>query len=147
MAICNRDNGLSQQREVLHSKVVGTVTGTSYALNVIPYPCAVQAVFAAAYGLSGTPQLAFNVHRWIGTAATVIALGISNLVVSAAAGVSGGAQGWSGLRTLGSTLLQLQAGDVLSVTSSGTNAAAGEASIAVVVQKTQDIVQHFGLST
>lgn len=148
MPICNRDNGLSQQREVLAARLATPVTGESYGLIVVPFPCNVQAVYFAAYGLSGTPQYNLKAHRWLGTAgATSINLGISNVVVSVAVGISGGPQGWSGLNTLGSSLLQLQKGDVIVLGTAGTNAAADDVSVSLVVQKSQDIVQHFDLST
>ena len=149
MPIQNRDNGLSQQREVFSFKV-GTapvVTGESYGAFIVPYPCAIQAAFFAAYGLSGSPQYNLKVNRFTSGGATSISVGISNITIAAAVGVSGGAQGWSGLATLGSTLLSLQAGDVLVVGTAGANTAADDLSIALVVQKSQDIVQHFGLST
>lgn len=148
MAIQNRDNGLSQQRDVLVSRVALPVTGESYGLITVPFPCAVQAAYFSAYGLSGAPQYNIKAHRWLGTAgATSISLGISNITVSVAVGVSGAAQGWSGLNTLGSSLLQLQAGDVLVLGTAGANTGADEVAISIVVQKTQDIVQHFSLST
>lgn len=150
MAIQNRDNGLSQQREVLSLAPRGAsfiATSASYALGIIPYPCAVQAAFFAAYGLSGSPQYMVRAQRWLGTGVTVIDLGISNITVAIAPGISGGAQGWSGLRTLGSSLLLLQAGDILSLVSSGANTAAADVAVSLVVQKVQDIVQHYGLST
>lgn len=149
MAIQNRDNGLSQQREVFSFKV-GTapiVTGESYGAFIVPYPCAIQAAYFAAFGLSGSPQYNLKVSRFTSAGATSISVGISNITVSVAAGVSSSSQGWSGLATLGSTLLQLQAGDVLVVGTAGSNAAADDLSIALVVQKTQDIVQHFSLAT
>lgn len=149
MAIQNRDNALSQQRDVFTIKVgvAPVVTGESYGVFVVPYPCAVQAAFFAAYGLSGSPQYMLRAHRWLGTGATSIDLGISNITIAAAPGISGGAQGWSGLRSLGSSLLQLQTGDVIVVGTAAANTAADDLSVSVVVQKSQDIVQHFGLST
>lgn len=149
MPIQNRDNGLSQQREVFSFKV-GTapiVTGESYGAFIVPFPCAIQAAFFAAFGLSGSPQYNLKVSRFTSGGATSISVGISNITIAVAAGVSSSSQGWSGLNTLGSTLLQLQSGDVLVVGTAGANTAVDDLSIAVVVQKSQDIVQHFGLQT
>lgn len=147
MPILNRDNGLSQQRDVLTARVQLPVTGESYALINIPYPCALQAAYFGAAGLSGSPQYALRVLRFSSGGATTVNLGVSNQIISTALGVSGGAQGWSGIATLGGTLLQLQTGDVVVLGTAGTNAAARELAVSLVVQKTQDIVSHFGLAT
>lgn len=147
MPIQNRDNGLSQQREVLSARVATPVTGESYALINVPFPCNVQAAYFGAQGLSGSPQYNLRAVRFTSGGQTTINLGISNIIVAAAVGISGGAQGWSGLATLGSTLLQLQAGDVLVLGTAGTNAAARDLAVSIVVQKSQDIVQHFALTT
>lgn len=150
MAIQNRDCATAQQRDVLHlsaKSATFVVTGTSYTLGVVPYPCALQAVQVAAYGLSGAPGYMIQAHRWLGTAATLIDLGLSAMLVAVAPGISGAAQGWSGIRTLGSSLLLLQTGDVLKVTTSVANTAAAELCVALVVQKTQDIVSQLGLTS
>lgn len=148
MAIQNRDHAAPEQREVLYgAKQALVVTGASVSLLVVPYPCNVQAAAFAAYGLSGAPGYMLQAHRWTSSGATVIDLGVSAQIMSVATGVSGPAAGWSGIRTLGSSLLQLQQGDVLKLTSSVANTAALEVAVAVVVQKTQDIVSALGLSS
>ncbi len=150
MAITNRDHQISEQREVLQLSAKSAtfiVTGTSYTLGVVPYPCEVQAAALAAYGLSGAPGYMLQAHRFTSAGETIINLGVSAHLFSAAVGLSGLAQGWSGIRTLGSSLLQLQQGDVLKVTTSVSNTAAAELAVAIVVKKTQDIVAALGLGT
>lgn len=147
MAIQNRDHAAPEQREVLHGSIKTAVTGASYSLLVVPYPCVVQAAAWAAYGLSGAPGYMLQAHRFTSAGATVIDLGVSAQLMAIATGTSGAAAGWSGIRTLGSSLLQLQQGDVLKVTSSVANTAALEVAVAVVVQKSQDIVSALGLSS
>jgi hypothetical protein len=147
MAIQNRDNGLSQQREVLPGRVSAAVTGESYTLITVPFACAVQAAFFSVSGLSGSPQYMLRALRFTSAGATSIDLGISNITIAGAVGLSGGAQGWSGLRTLGSSLLLLQAGDAIVLGTAGANTGADDVAVSLVVQKTQDIVQHFGLNT
>lgn len=148
MAIQNRDLGVSQQRDSL--KLINNAalaTGASLLGPSIPYACTVEGVWMGALGLSGSPQYNVNVLRFTSGGATVMALGISNLVVAAALGVSGGMQGWSGIRAAGSSLLLLQAGDVLAVTSAGANTSSEKLVVDVIVKKTADIVKHFSLET
>jgi len=148
MPIQNRDLGVSEQRRELFSAInATTATGASVILQVVPYACAVQAVSVAALGLSGAPQLDFRVLRWTSAGATIFSLGISNLTIAGAVGLSGPAQGWSGIRALGNTLLALQSGDVLAATVAGTTTAFEKAAICVVVQRSADIVSALGLST
>lgn len=148
MPIQNRDLGVSEQRRELYTELnAAVVTGASVLLKTIPYACAVQGVAVSALGLSGTPLLDFRVLRWTSAGATVFSLGISNLTLGVAVGVSGPAQGWSGLRAGGNTLLNLQNGDVLALTLSGANSALEKAAVCVVVQRSADIVSSLGLST
>ncbi len=102
MAIVNRDLSTSEKRVVVHAKVAAdvAVTGASYSLAVVPYACDLQAAEIAAYGLSGSPQFKLQAHRWTSAGATLIDLGVSNLIFSVATGVSGPASGWSGIRAL-----------------------------------------------
>jgi hypothetical protein len=146
MAITNRDLDVSEQRQVLQAQVNSTIaTGVSLMLWQVTTPCAAQAGAFAALGLSGSPQYMLNVLRWTSAGSTIIPLGISNITVSAAVGVSGAAQGWSGIRAAGSSLLVLQVGDAIMLSSAGTNAAAEKLAVALVVQKTSDIASQLGL--
>jgi hypothetical protein len=84
-----------------------------------------------------------EVYRFVaGAGATTIPVGISNLVL-VNAGTSG-IQGFSGLAAAGSTLLQLQAGDVLQYTTSVSNGNATSIALNAVIKKTQDIVSYNG---
>lgn len=152
MAIVNRDLGLSQQRDVFNYASPAGVsllvaTGVSLAMFNVPYACIIEAAAFSAIGLSGSPQYTINAQRFTSGGVTVIALGISNIVVAAAHGVSGGAQGWSGLRVSGNSLLQLQSGDLLAVTSSAANTAATSLTVSVVLRRTADIVSILGMPT
>lgn len=147
MAIQNRDMGLSEQRAVLNFvSNSAVVTGTSLVGPAVPYACVLQGVWAGALGLSGSPQYMFNVLRFTSGGATTVALGVSNMTIAAAIGASALA-GWSGIRASGSTLLNLSKGDVVVVSSAGANTAAEKLVAALVVKRTDDIVQHFDLAT
>lgn len=143
MAIVNRDLDPSQQKDVINFRAGAAVaTGASLNLAVLPYPCALQSVSAYATGVSNAMQVAFNVQRWLPAGVTVIALGVSNMVLQnySASGIIG----FSGLAATGSTLLLLQSGDVLNIVTSGTNGNALDLVMDLVVKKLQDIVAHNG---
>lgn len=145
MAIENRDLGSSQKKEVLHYKSSAQVsTGATQQIALLPFPCTLESVKAVALGVSGAMQLAFQARRFAG-GNTAIALGISNLILQNFG--TSGALGYSGLAAAGSTLLQLQTGDVLMFETSVANSAASEVLLELVVKKTQDIVSHNGVST
>lgn len=146
MPILNRDNATSEQRAELGGQINSAVTGASYFIGIIAYPCVFEAATIAAAGLSGAPQYMLNVSRMVaGSGVTVFALGISNLI-ALEQGLSGPVE-WAGVRTAGSTLLILQKDDLITVSSSVANTAALQVNVAFVVRKTQDIVQHFSLTT
>jgi hypothetical protein len=141
MAIVNRDKDASEQKEVLHSKEVDVATGVVRHIAMLPYPATLQTLEAAALGVSNAMQCAFQCYRFVsGAGATTINIGISNLVL-VNAGTSG-PQGFSGLAAAGSSLLDLQKGDVLQYTTSVANGNATHLTVEAVIQKTQDIVSY-----
>lgn len=143
MAIVNRDKDASEQKDVINAVLGAVATGATRQVEVLPYPCTLIGLRAAATGVSNAMQIAFQVNRFIaGTGATAIVLGISNLVL-VNVGTSG-PQGFSGLAAAGSTLLALQAGDVLQCVSSVSNGNATDLAIQFIVKKTQDIVSLNG---
>lgn len=147
MSIQNRDEGLSQQLEILPLVLnAAVVTGASLVGRAVPFACSLQGVFAGALGLSGSPQYMFNVLRFTSGGATTLALGISNITLSAALGTSA-MIGWSGIRAAGSTILNLAKGDVVLVTSAGANTAVEKLVVDLIVKKTDDIVQYYSLPT
>lgn len=147
MAIQNRDLGTSEQRAVFNLvQNAAVVTGASVIGPPIPFACTLEGVYMGALGISGAPQYLINVLRSTSGGATTIALGVSNQILAVALGASGPV-GWSGIAAAGSTLLSLQAGDVVLVTSSVANTAVEKLLVSLVVKKTADIVKHYTLST
>lgn len=149
MAIVNRDLDASQQKDVFQyvSNFVGSTTvstGATGWIAMVPYPGVIQSMRAAAQGLSGAPIVNLQVLRFAG-GGTSIAASISGIVL-AEIGTSG-VMGYSGLAATGSTLLQVQAGDLLQFQTGGANTAARVMLLEVVVKKTQDIVSHNGISS
>lgn len=145
MAIVNRDLDASQQKDVVNFRSAGAVaTGASLNVCVIPYPCVLQSVNTYATGVSNAMQVAVNVQRWVSAGVTVIACGISNIVLQNYS--LSGILGFSGLAAPGSTLLALQTGDVLNLVASVSNGNALELNMDFVLKKSQDIVAHNGNS-
>ena len=165
MAILNRDLDPSQQRDWISwnsgAFPAGVTFGsgyvptgvTLYLSGPIPYPYVVQSANAVTVGASGAPQLVFSIYRPLLGGATVIGLGISNMVVAAGASLiaaTGGTgtfsyMGYSGLAATGSTLLLGQRGDVLIATTAGANTASNQLLINMVIQKVQDTLSMDGV--
>ena len=170
MAIVNRDKDTSEQRDWITWSSAGTCFGASfgapggigaggvqvgatiYLAGPMPYPYIVQSANAIAFGTSGAPQLGFSILRpFVGQAATVIAIGNSNMVVCSGQSFLGfgasavGYLGYSGLAATGSTLLLGQRGDMLLATTIVANTACTSLNINMVVQKVQDILSLDGV--
>src|SRR5689334_11737827 len=125
MAIVNRDLDPSEQKVEYQLQLSGGLTtiatGATAWIALMPYPGVIQSMRAAGAGLSGAPLVNLQVLRFA-AGATTIAVSISGLVV-AEFGTSG-ILGYSGLAAAGSTLLNVQAGDVLQMQTAGANTAA-----------------------
>lgn len=146
MSIVNRTLDASEQRKVLEVSLVAAqlTNGVTTPIAVVPYPSVLDAGEIAMYGISGAPQFSLAVSRFIpgaGATSYVIAVGTSNIPL--AYGTSGG---WAMvLPASGSTLLQLQANDVLIVNQpGGASAAAVSAVVALDLKPIQDIKIVFG---
>lgn len=152
MGVTNRAKDASEQKDVFqwsYNRAAGSSlgpinTGATAWIAIMPYAGVIQSMRAAAAGLSGAMQIALGVQRFA-AGGTLIGAGISNLVV-AEFGTSG-IMGYSGLAATGSTLLLVQANDVLTITTSVANTAANALTVDVVVKKLQDIVSYHGVST
>ncbi len=141
MGIDNRTLDVSQQQSESQASYQAVATGATLLVAAIPYPAVLKQIKVAAQGLSGAPVYDLRVWRFIvGTGVTTIAGGATSL--------TGQAMGTSGVQSMvlaaaGSSFLNLQANDVLTITSSGSNTAVTGLDIAVVIQATQDIVSWF----
>jgi hypothetical protein len=145
MAITNRMLDVTEQRKVFEL-AIGTaanlVNGFSAPICTVPWPCLLDGGNLVAYGLSGSPQFQISVNRWNGSVAAtfVVATGTSN--VPAAYGTSGSAS--LVIAASGSTLLQLQANDVLLYAQTGgASAAATSAVISVILRPLQDVKVNY----
>lgn len=129
------------------NSLVSRAIGISQMINMfmVPFPCTIQSGVVAGFGLSGAPEVSLKCLRWTGSAMATFAIGISNMVLTALA--TSGPQGFSGLPAAGSTLLNLQLGDILQMVTSGANTAMDNIILELVVKKTQDIVAYNNVST
>jgi len=149
MAIVNRDKNASEQMEDFSAVITTTVAasaGQVFHAVQAPWPCTLQRVALAANSISGSPVVAIDIKRFTAAGLTTIAYVSTTLAVTAF-GLSAAYQSIS-LAAPSSTLVQLQAGDVVCVNQqfSGGNVACGNMVVTAVLQATQDIKQHFGYS-
>lgn len=150
MAIVNRDLDVSQQKQVLNGSVsttVGASAGLAFPAITIATPGFVKTIELTATGVSGAATIALDVQRFVvGSGLTTIPY-LSTTMAIASFGTSG--IKIATLAAAGSTLLNLQMGDVITVNQlfSGGNVAIGKLEVNAVVQAAQDIVAYFGSST
>jgi hypothetical protein len=156
MPIVARDLDVSEKKTVFQwsnmlggqSAIVanGGIMGVSTLINMfmMPFPCTIQTGTVFSQGLSGAPQISLKTVRWA-PGATTFDIGISNMVLTTFG--TSGFQGLSGLPAAGSTLLNLQYGDVVQLVTSGANTAISQLIVELVVKRTQDIVAYNNVST
>ena len=143
MGIVNRTKDVSEQYEVLESTFAALATGASAIVAHVPWPCFLKAGKMAAFGLSGSPTAQLVINRFIvGTGLTAISVGSANALP--AYGTSGVMVSGASLPAAGSTLLNLQANDVVMVQIAGSSANVLGLSVELVVQPVQDIKKYFG---
>lgn len=149
MAVTNRALDTSEQKKDLTANFGALGTGASALANFIPWPCTVNAVQMAAFGLSGAPTVALVVNRFIiGSGFTAITIGAAQAVpsfgtsgvlgVTSQAGVISG--GFS--LTVGSSLLTLLANDVVMLQIAGTSSNVLGLATCMVVTPIQDVRAH-----
>lgn len=143
MGITNRAKDASERNFEKEVHLGAFPTSTTRQLFVAPYPCKLKQVKVTAVGASGSPQHAMQIHRFVtGAGETTIT------VVAAAAVTAFGTSGLFGasLPASGSSLVQLQTGDILEVVSSVANTNFTDCTYAVVLEALQDIKTYFGTS-
>lgn len=144
MAIVNRDLDSSEQKKVLSVGYANDIaTGVTLMCVQVPYPAELKAIQLAVTGLSGTPTYAFGVGRFIAGSGYTFMSGGATTMTGRAFGTSGAVAG--SLASSGSSLLQLLAGDVLTLVTGGSNAAVKQLQVSFVVQALQDIKSNFGV--
>jgi hypothetical protein len=141
MGIINRELDPSEKRKEIALRVSGTVSGASHQLLAVPFDCKVVGAYQAAHGLSGSPVHTLVAERFIvGLGSTVIGGWASTLTVSAYG--TSGAQGYS---CASASFISLNAGDVIALYPSGSNAAVANLAISLVVECINDIKKSFSV--
>ena len=139
--LINRDHDLSERRREVKVRIAGTVTGASHALLIAPFNCKIVGAFQAARGLSGSPVHTLVAERFIvGSGATVIGGWASTLTITAFG--TSGSQGYS---CAAASFMTLNAGDMITLYPSGTNAAVAEVVIGLVLEALDDIKKSFSV--
>lgn len=157
MAILGRDLDVSERKvafqwcssvggqslNVLTADCIGV--SAQIRMFMVPFPCTLQSGTVYNQGSSVGAQLTLVNERWNGSAMATYAIGISNMVLNNSG--TSGPQGFSGFAAAGSTLLNLQMGDIVSLVTSVANTATRNLIVELVVKKTQDIVAYNNVST
>jgi len=142
MAIVNRSLDASEQRKAFTMNLQAVATGVTIQAMIVPYASVLEGVKVAAAGLSGSPTYDLRIWRFIaGTGVTTIAGGATTLTAVAV--------GTSGVQSMvlassGSTLLNLLANDVITLTSGAANTAVTNLTVGIVVKAVQDIKTVYG---
>ena len=144
MAVVNRTLDASEQRKVAGIRSGVVATGLTLPVVFADQPITIQSAQAAFFGISGSPVYLLTCQRFInGTGATVFEVG--STFAARAFGTSGLLPAGISLPATGSSLLNLVSGDVLMVSTFGSNAAVSGLALSVVLLPTQDIRTYFGL--
>lgn len=145
MAIVNRDYDASEQLNVLASGPIATASGLSYNAVQVPFPGTLRGLALTAQSISGAPSITVDLIRWTGAGVTTI-INVGGSLAVVPAGISASYQ-LAPIAAGGSTMLNLQAGDVLVVhQATAANVGAAGVILSAVVKATQDIKACFGLS-
>jgi len=140
MAIVNRDLDPTQQRMVYTAPLTNTITGQTYPLLVVPSPSSLVAMQQCVTGLSGAPNHSVWLQRFVaGAGVTSIVFGAS--MASVAFATSGG----QSFTLAAGVTFQLQAGDLLMLSTAAANTASTSTVVTLVLRQLQDIVSDFGV--
>lgn len=142
MAIVNRDKDASEQLYVIQNAYGAVATGVSAWVGVVPSAGQILELKISGRGLSATPVYQLALHRWTTAGKTGIALG-GGLTLTGAFGLSGGVIGTT--YAAASSLAAVQAGDLLTINSSGADTAVTDLVVAVVLKATEDIKKSFDI--
>lgn len=140
MPIINRELDVSEKRKISQAVIYNKAAGT-YAVNLVPYPCALESARVAAAGVSGAVVAQMAVQRFIAGA------GLTSILTGATITVTTiGTSGMQGISLLGgASLFPLQQDDLVSVVTTGTGIT--ELTVAIVVKALQDIKSPQGLTS
>lgn len=158
MAIINRDLSTSEQRTTFEFYSNGAIaTGVTGIVCIVPYPCSVDGLQVASFGVSGTPTVQLIVNRFTPGNGATPTIGLSTFNIgSTYALISFGTSGTGALGTsvnplnvslpiIGSTTTQLLANDVIMFQTGGTASAVTGLGIELVIRPVNDHTKFFGM--
>lgn len=131
MGIVNRSKDVSEQQRDIYVDVQATSTGVTKQMYHVPHAMEIQSMKALAEGISGTPTALVKIQRFV--------VGEGETQISITPALTLQSVGTSGPQAFVISSAALQAGDQLVVTHGGTNAAAADLGISLVVKALQDI--------
>jgi len=146
MAICNRDQDVSEQLKVYSAVIPTTAVGSSSLVPMayMPYQGTIRGFNIAAQGVSGAVVGSLAIHRFVAGAGmtAIIVAGASLALVNVG---TSGPQAFT-IPAASSTLAQVLQGDVVSLVLVGGNNML-QSQACLVVKALQDIVSPLGLTS
>lgn len=136
MAIINRTQDVSEQKDLIQQTLLNTTVTTDYVIHKAPRAQVITDALSTGVGLSGSPALTLKIQRFV-VGAGLTTISVSGALTQSAIGTSG-SQRFS-LPAAGSTLLNLAAGDFVAVTTATANTGSVQTIIDLVVQNIQDV--------
>lgn len=143
MAVVNRSLDASEQRDTYVANFAATGTAATFQVAMFPSAGVLEGIRMAGFGVSGSPLANVNILRFITGAGVTTIGGVATQLAFTAVGTSG-VQSMV-LAAAGSSLLSIQAGDILTATITGANSNLLGLSVAAVVKNTQEIKTSFGI--
>lgn len=141
MGIINRSLGESEQKIDWQCDVSPMVTSQTYVLAISPFgPAQLYGAQICATGLSGSPSVSLWIQRFV-AGAGVTSINIGGSLTLQAFGTSG----IQSMTMINSVTNVIQQGDLLMLSTSGSNTAAVQTQVTLTIRSLQDIKSHFGL--
>lgn len=134
---------VSEQKEVKEVRLDLLTTGATFAGVQIPWQCEIRDIYVTSRRLSGAPTV--EVEKYTFAGGLTVNSGVMAAQIVPAFGTSGAFR--ASLAAQGSSLLQCASGDVLVLVGAGTNAAADDLCVSIVLEKLQRIVATFGVES
>jgi hypothetical protein len=139
--IINQNLDISQQKTRIQSFISTAVNGTTFMVGMVENQMTITDCKVAMNGVSGSPSVMLGVYRFTAASGAMSFIIGSSFVVTSFA--TSGYMSYS-LPTTGSTLLNLQKGDILMcVQGGGTGAASASTIIDVIAKNVQDVTTWY----
>lgn len=141
MPIINQNLDISLQKLNIQNFVTNAVNGTTFIVGIVENQMVITDCKVSMNGVSGVPSVMLGVYRFTaGSGAMSFIIGSSFAVTSYA---TSGYMSYS-LPTTGSTLLNLQKGDIIMcVQGGGTGAASASTIVDVIAKNVQDVITWY----